>query len=157
MPLFSLSKNNTVITERQHRHCHALKVLCTRFSRRTIAITIKRKCLDFGNATRGGKSNFFFPREQMSHPLGNIHVQSKMRRHCPTDWTWQWAPLTQPRIGFLKPGQLPSARLPNHFCLEGPVSLSLLSLCHCRQVLWTAVVTDMWVQTIFGCSATTFF
>lgn len=109
--------------------------------------------MDFGNATRDGKSNFFFPREQMSHPLGNIHVQSKMRRSCPTDWTWQWAPLTQPRTGFLKPGQLPSARLPNHLCLEGPVSLSLLSLCHCRQVLWTAVVADMWVQTIFGCSA----
>ena len=47
--------------------------------------------------------SFLFPREQVSHPLGNINVRFKMRRNCYTGWTWQWAPRTQAHIGFPLP------------------------------------------------------
>lgn len=102
--------------------------------------------MGFGNATCAEECNFFFPREQMSHPLGNINVRFKMRRNCLTDWTWQLAPLTQTFIGF------PLPAFPIISGLGRPVSLSLLSQCHCEQVLWTAVVADTLIQMILRCS-----
>jgi len=92
--------------------------------------------------------SFPFPEDQMSHPLGNITMRFKMS-DCLTDWTWQWAPLTQPHTGFLLPASPVSSGL------GGPVSLSLLSRSHCGQVLWTAVVADTMIQMILGCLTST--